>query len=278
MLYAQLGLKRSVLISLVLMAVSNFSFALLAAGGHSNLGMAAAIGFENFASGIGGVGVVAYFSALCDLRFTASQYALISAAASIVGRILTGPRPALMRHGLCPLLPADDAAAVPGICFSGMMRSGLVDSSIGSAGTAGSGDVTAGESDRSRQRSQGEAQGQAQAQAEAEAEAEAEDALVRKFAVGCERFAGQVERAEDRDRRAAGAADRVFQARSRRGGGKAERQREARELGGLVAFVPGHRAPQPSGKRSRRAARGSRAHPCWRAGRSPAAAAARAAA
>ena len=70
-LYAQLGMKRSVLISLILMAVSNFSFALLAASGHSNVGMAGAIGFENIASGIGGVCVVAYFSALCDLRFTA---------------------------------------------------------------------------------------------------------------------------------------------------------------------------------------------------------------
>src|SRR3546814_8905378 len=77
-----MGMKRSVLLSLVLMAVSNFSFALLAAAGHSNWGMAGAIGFENFASGVGGVTVVAYFSALCDLRFTASQYALISAAAS----------------------------------------------------------------------------------------------------------------------------------------------------------------------------------------------------
>src|SRR3546814_19976356 len=52
--------------------------------------MAGAIGFENFASGFGGVAVVAYFSALCDLRFTAFQYALIYAAASIVGRIVTG--------------------------------------------------------------------------------------------------------------------------------------------------------------------------------------------
>jgi MFS transporter, PAT family, beta-lactamase induction signal transducer AmpG len=48
--------------------------------------MAAAIGFENFASGIGGVTVVAYLSALCNLRFTATQYALLSALASIAGR------------------------------------------------------------------------------------------------------------------------------------------------------------------------------------------------
>src|SRR3546814_9612864 len=42
--YARLGMKRSVLLSLVLMAISNFSFAGLAMAGHSNWGMAGAIG------------------------------------------------------------------------------------------------------------------------------------------------------------------------------------------------------------------------------------------
>eukprot|EP01031_Cornospumella_fuschlensis_P020529 gene20529-25172_t len=69
----RLGVKPEInaVASLILMAVSNFSFALLAMAGHSNWGLAGAIGFENIASGIGGVVVVAYFSALCDLRFTA---------------------------------------------------------------------------------------------------------------------------------------------------------------------------------------------------------------
>ena len=146
-LYAQLGLKRSVLISLVLMAVSNFSFALLAMSGHSNLGMAAAIGFENIASGIGGVCVVAYFSALCDLRFTAAQYALISAAASIVGRILTGTTAGALidAMGYVNFYLLTTAAAVPGILlFWWMIRSGLVDSSIGSAGVEGEGSAKEG--------------------------------------------------------------------------------------------------------------------------------------
>ena len=34
--------------------------------------------------------MVAYLSALCNLRFTATQYALLSALASIAGRFLTG--------------------------------------------------------------------------------------------------------------------------------------------------------------------------------------------
>jgi PAT family beta-lactamase induction signal transducer AmpG len=149
-LYSRLGLKRSVMISLILMAVSNFSFAILAGAGHSNLGMAGAIGFENIASGIGGVCVVAYFSALCDLRFTAAQYALISAAASIVGRFLTGTTAGALidAMGYVNFYLMTTAAAVPGIIlFWIMMRSGLVDQSIGSAGKAGEGDARADRAD-----------------------------------------------------------------------------------------------------------------------------------
>ena len=140
-LYARLGMKKSVLLSLILMAISNFSFALLAAAGHSNWGLAGAIAFENIASGIGGVVVVAYFSALCDLRFTAAHYALISSAASIVGRFLTGTTAGAMMDafGNVNFYLLTVVAALPGIIlFWLMMRSGLVDLSVGTAGRAGS--------------------------------------------------------------------------------------------------------------------------------------------
>ena len=136
-LYAKLGMKRSVLISLVLMAVSNFGFAALAAAGHSNMGMAAVIGFENFASGIGGVTVVAYLSALCNLRFTASQYALLSALASIAGRFLTGTTGGALIEatGYVNFYLLTTLIALPGvILFWYMIRSGLADVSMGSAG------------------------------------------------------------------------------------------------------------------------------------------------
>ncbi len=129
-MYTRLGMARSVLISLILMAVSNFSFAALAVVGHSNLGLAAAIGFENTASGIGGVVVVAYFSALCDLRFTASQYALISAAASIVGRLLTGTTAGALIEstGYVNFYLLTTGAALPGIVlFAVMIKAGMVD-------------------------------------------------------------------------------------------------------------------------------------------------------
>ena len=145
-LYAKIGMKRSVLISLVLMGVSNATFAFLAMAGHSNLGLAGCIGFENFASGVGGVVVVAYFSALCNLQFTASQYALISAAASVVGRILTGTTAGAIVEavGFVNFYWLTTVAALPGIIlFWIMMRTGLVDSSIGTAGVVGEGDARA---------------------------------------------------------------------------------------------------------------------------------------
>jgi PAT family beta-lactamase induction signal transducer AmpG len=145
-IYAKLGLKRSVLIALVLMAVSNLSFAFLAAAGHSNLGMAGAIGFENFASGYGGVVVVAYFSALCDLRFTAAHYALISAGASVVGRFLTGTTAGSLIEwmGYFNFYVLTTLLALPGIVlFWWMMRTGLVDAAMGTAGEVGEGDARA---------------------------------------------------------------------------------------------------------------------------------------
>ena len=136
-MYARMGMKRSVLISLILMAVSNFSFAALALVGHTNLGMAAAIGFENFASGIGGVTVVAYLSALCNLRFTATQYALLSALASIAGRILTGTTAGglIESMGYVNFYLLTTLLAFPGVfLFWYMIRSGLADASLGDVG------------------------------------------------------------------------------------------------------------------------------------------------
>jgi PAT family beta-lactamase induction signal transducer AmpG len=142
-LYARLGMKRSVLISLILMAVSNLAFAGLATAGHDNWAMAGAVGFENFASGIGGVCVVAYLSALCNLEFTATQFALLSAAASITGRFLTGTLAGGMieQLGFANFYLVTTLAALPGVLlFWWMMASGLVDRSLGTAGTEESGE------------------------------------------------------------------------------------------------------------------------------------------
>lgn len=136
MLYTRIGLKRAVLASLVLMAVSNLSFAALAAYGHSNALLAFTICFENVASGIGGVAVVAYLSALCNLSFTATQFALLSAAASVVGRFMTGTTAGALIEGMgyVAFYIMTTLIALPGVAlFAWMMRTGLIDSSVGDA-------------------------------------------------------------------------------------------------------------------------------------------------
>lgn len=129
-IYNRLGMKRAVLVSLVLMAVSNLSFAWLAATGHSLWVLAFTIGFENVASGIAGVAIVAYLSALCNLNFTATQFALLSAAASIVGRLISGTTVGTLieRLGFVNFYLLTTVAALPGILiYLYMLRHGLAD-------------------------------------------------------------------------------------------------------------------------------------------------------
>lgn len=133
-MYASMGMKKSVLVSLILMAVSNLSFAWLASTGHSNELLAFTIGFENIASGIGGVVVVAYLSALCNLSFTATQFALLSAAASIVGRFITGTTAGALIEslGYVQFYILTTLIALPGVfLYFYMLRAGLIEQSIG---------------------------------------------------------------------------------------------------------------------------------------------------
>ena len=96
----------------------------------SNAMLAATICFENFASGVGGVVVVAYLSALCNLSFTATQFALLSAAASVLGRFISGTTAGALieQLGYVDFYLLTTAAALPGIALLLLMlRAGLVD-------------------------------------------------------------------------------------------------------------------------------------------------------
>lgn len=140
LMYAAIGMKRSVLIALVLMAASNLSFAWLASVGHSNALLAFTIGFENLASGIGGVVVVAYLSALCNLAFTATQFALLSAAASVIGRLVTGTTAGALIEslGYVQFYVLTTLVALPGVfLYLYMLRAGLIERSLGDAGYKG---------------------------------------------------------------------------------------------------------------------------------------------
>jgi len=90
LLLVRMSLTRALLLFGVLQAISNLSFAALAWAGKSYPLLVFAVGFENLASGMGTAAFVAFAMALCNHSFSATQYALLSALASL-GRIVFGP-------------------------------------------------------------------------------------------------------------------------------------------------------------------------------------------
>ena len=91
----QLGLYRALLFFGILQGVSNFLFMLLAVVGKNLTLMATAIFLENLCSGMGTAAFVAFLMSLCNYRYTAVQFALLSAL-SAVGRELVSPVAGLM--------------------------------------------------------------------------------------------------------------------------------------------------------------------------------------
>jgi PAT family beta-lactamase induction signal transducer AmpG len=62
----------------IVQMLSNLVFVAQAIVGHDLLMLAATIAIENLAGGMGTAAFVAYLSSLCDIRYTATQYALLS--------------------------------------------------------------------------------------------------------------------------------------------------------------------------------------------------------
>ncbi len=79
----KLGLYRGLLVFGLLQAVTNGMFMVLAEVGHHYPTLVATILIEKFAGGMGDVPFLALLMALCDKRFSAFQYALLSSIPAI---------------------------------------------------------------------------------------------------------------------------------------------------------------------------------------------------
>lgn len=74
-----------------LQLASNLLFAVQAMVGHDLETLAFVIGAENLAGGLGTAALVAYLSSVCNIAYTATQYALLSALAAVPRTILVTP-------------------------------------------------------------------------------------------------------------------------------------------------------------------------------------------
>lgn len=85
----RLGLARALMAFGGLQACSNLSFMALAEAGNDYAVMVGAVAFENVSGGMGTAAIVVLMMGLCDHRYTATQFALLSALAS-AGRVFSG--------------------------------------------------------------------------------------------------------------------------------------------------------------------------------------------
>jgi PAT family beta-lactamase induction signal transducer AmpG len=83
------GLYRALWVCGLLQMGSNLLFAVLAMRGHDLWFLALTVGVENLASGMGTAVLVAYLSALCDVAYTATQYALLSSLTAVARTLLS---------------------------------------------------------------------------------------------------------------------------------------------------------------------------------------------
>ena len=89
MVMAKTGLARSLLLFGILQALSNLSFMALAWIGRSYEALAASVVIENVTGGMGTAAFVALVMFLCDHRYTATQFALLSSLEAL-GRVFSG--------------------------------------------------------------------------------------------------------------------------------------------------------------------------------------------
>jgi PAT family beta-lactamase induction signal transducer AmpG len=102
---------------------SNFMFCLQAYIGRNLYSLVAMVGIENLTGGLGTAAFVAYLSSLCNKRYTATQYALLTAMSSILHTFLgmgTGYLVASIDWFWYFALTA--LIAVPGLVFLWLLR------------------------------------------------------------------------------------------------------------------------------------------------------------
>ena len=122
-LVARLGLFRALLIAGVLQMLGNLLYIALLLAGHDNFMLAASIFGENFTGGMASAAFVAYLSSLCNIAFTATQYALFSSLAAVPARFLSAPSGWLVdRFDWIPFFLIATAICLPSLALLLWMR------------------------------------------------------------------------------------------------------------------------------------------------------------
>jgi PAT family beta-lactamase induction signal transducer AmpG len=115
-LVVRVGLRRALVLFGALQAVTNLSWAALAAAEGSRALLVAAVVSDNLANAIGSAAFVAYLMSRCDRAYSATQFALLTSLSSIGGRVFTFAGAALQAEaGWAAVWLATAAVAIPAL-------------------------------------------------------------------------------------------------------------------------------------------------------------------
>ncbi|MBD2609049.1 AmpG family muropeptide MFS transporter [Scytonema hofmannii FACHB-248] len=113
---SRIGINRSLWVFGILQALSNLAYFFLAYLGKNYQAMVLAINIEQFCGGLGTAAFVAFLMSLCNQRFSATQYALLSSLMAVSRDILSAPGGAIAAvTGWSTFFLITIVAAVPGL-------------------------------------------------------------------------------------------------------------------------------------------------------------------
>ncbi len=113
---SKIGLNRSLWVFGALQAASNLAYLVLANIGKNYQFLVLTINIENFCAGLGTAAFVAFLMNLCNQRFSATQYALLSSFMAVSRDILVAPAGILAKSTGWPMFFIISIfAALPGI-------------------------------------------------------------------------------------------------------------------------------------------------------------------
>jgi PAT family beta-lactamase induction signal transducer AmpG len=119
----RLGLLRALLVFGALQALTNLAYMAVALAGHDMLVMIAAVALDNFFGAMGNTALVVFVMSLCDLRFSAFQYAMLSALAVLPRNVLGWPAGYLADHiGWSQFFLVTFFTALPGLVMMWVLR------------------------------------------------------------------------------------------------------------------------------------------------------------
>jgi PAT family beta-lactamase induction signal transducer AmpG len=119
-------MRRLLVVSAIGVALSNLLYLLMAQNPGQTWAFVATLSGDNFAQGFAGPVLVAFMSGLVNRRFTATQYALLSALANLPGKLLGGFSGFLVKDsGYTALFVVSTASIVPTLIVLAILWRGL---------------------------------------------------------------------------------------------------------------------------------------------------------